>query len=351
MKQCIAVAMSGGVDSSVTAALLQQQGHEVIGITMQIMPNGTAPIEAAAQVCAELGISHHAIDLTDEFQRIVIDYFIGEYAAGRTPNPCVVCNENIKFRLLTKKAIELGADKLATGHYAQVVRNEASGLYQIRKGADIKKDQSYFLYRLTDDTLKHVLMPLGGMTKQQTRQLALDFGLHVAKKADSQEICFIPDNDYCRFITSRRPDLARQGEFRASRDNQLLGIHEGCIRFTIGQRKGLGIALGKRAFVTRIDPLANTVYIGDETEIICDQVNIVDVICNGLQLNALPQRHKVKIRSAHSEAPALIEDMGETPPQLRISFEEPQRAMTPGQAAVIYDGDIVVGGGTIKGSD
>lgn len=348
MSNKIAVAMSGGVDSSATAALLLQQGYEVIGITMQIMPEGTAPIEAAARVCADLGIEHYTIDLTKEFQEIVIDSFIADYEAGRTPNPCVVCNENIKFRLLVKKAHELGAAKLATGHYAQIIQNEQNALYQIHKGADIRKDQSYFLYRLTHETLQYVMMPLGGMTKTETRQLAQSFGLHVAEKADSQEICFIPDNDYCSFITKRRPDLIKAGEFRSSEDNSLLGKHNGCIGFTIGQRKGLGIALGKRAFVTRIDAAANTVYIGDDAEITSRDLVIGNVIFNGLTANMLPARYNVKIRSAHKEAPALVETIAGAADKLQITFDEPQRAMTAGQAAVIYDGDTVIGGGTIE---
>ncbi|HHY47042.1 MAG TPA: tRNA 2-thiouridine(34) synthase MnmA [Firmicutes bacterium] len=369
--------MSGGVDSSLAAALLVKQGYEVIGVTMQIWPAGETSTEAgegccslgavedARRVASHLGIPFYVLNFREEFERDVIEYFICEYGRGRTPNPCIRCNNRIKFGLFLSRARELGAHYIATGHYARIRYDWVRERYILRKARDERKDQTYVLYGLTQEQLAATLMPLGDFTKETTRRLAREFGLkRVAGKPESQEICFIPDNDYREFLRRRSPDAARPGPI-VDRDGRVLGTHRGIGFYTIGQRKGLGIAAGEPLYVIDIDPERNAVVVGRKPEalsqgLIAEDVNWVAV--DGL---SRPARAQVKIRHQARAVPATLHPAevagtaqglqdrgpgrpGVLAPAVRVIFDEPQHAVTPGQSAVFYDGDIVLGGGIIR---
>lgn len=345
----IAVAMSSGLDSSVAAAILKSEGHQVIGITMRILPSDSLAAETgiknAQEVARILGIPHHVIDLKPVFQELVIDEFCREYARGRTPNPCTRCNRFLKFGALWDKARELGADYMATGHYARVEMDETGGRYLLKKGIDPAKDQSYVLYALTREQLPHIHLPLGGYTKRWVRELAREFGLPVLDRTESQEICFIPGGDYARFLKKRIPTAARPGPVVDGRGN-VLGQHRGIPSYTVGQRKRLGVAAGKPLYVTSIDAISNTVFVGQRNELHRQEFLISGL--NWLVTSGLdqPQEVMVKIRYHHREAAATIAPEGED--LIRVRFHEPQPAVTPGQAAVFYDGETVVGGGVIE---
>ncbi len=348
--------MSGGVDSSVAAALLCGKGYEVIGLTMcfnlseegkrrRIPCCGIEGIEDARRVAHKLKIRHYVVNMQKYLKRYVIDDFIQEYSAGRTPNPCVRCNQFLKFDILLKKALSLDAEYLATGHYARIEkvtsRQPSAVSFKLRKGKDKNKDQSYFLYRLNQAQLKHILFPLGGYTKQEVRSLARDFGLAVADKAGSQEICFLPDDDYRVFIKGKIKGDAT-GDIIDGKGN-ILGRHRGIAYYTIGQRQGLGIALGYPAYIIGIEAKTNRIIIGPKAQALSKSFMVKE--CHFIA--DFPEKKiaaKVKIRYNHKEAPADIYPMGE---KIRVAFKKAQFAVTCGQSAVFYDKDTVLGGGII----
>ena len=351
--------MSGGVDSSVCAALLLKAGYEVSGVTLRLYDGedynegltrtccSLSDAEDAKAVCIKLGIPHYVFNFKDAFGDCVINNFIDEYISGRTPNPCIECNRKIKFAAMLDRAKTLGYDKIATGHYAVIEKSE-NGRYLLKKAADETKDQTYVLYCLTQEQLSRTLFPLGSLTKSQVREIAAENGFVNAKKPDSQDICFVPDGDYASFIERYTGEAAQKGDF-TDVDGNVLGAHKGIIRYTVGQRKGLGIALGKPQFVISKNAETYTVVLGDEDKLFYKRV-LVD------RLNFIPfdnlegqMRVTAKLRYRHKEQPAVIypADGG-----VIAEFDRPQRAPSPGQAAVFYDGDTVVGGGTIvKGID
>lgn len=356
-KTKVVVGMSGGVDSSVAAHILQEEGYEVIGITMQIwgkdMPDddsggccGLSAVDDARRVCQKLGIPHYVINFRDDFEKHVIDYFLEEYQRGRTPNPCIACNRYVKWESMLDKALQLGAKYIATGHYARVTYNEETDRYALSQSATLAKDQSYALYNLTQHQLKHTLMPLGDYTKDQIREIAKEINLAVASKPDSQEICFIPDDDYAKYITENTDIKSEEGNF-VDLEGNILGKHKGIIHYTVGQRKGLGVQAAKPLYVIQIKPETNEVIVGDNKDVFRDTVYANKL--NFMPFESLEEGQEMtltgKIRYAQKAAPCTIRMSGED--TLLCTFHEPQRAITPGQALVLYDGDTVVGGGTI----
>lgn len=349
----VVVGMSGGVDSSVATYLLKEEGYEVYGVTMLTLPEqiisegcGSASIVTDAQEVAEkLEIPHDTIDFTKEFRCGVIDYFIEEYLQGRTPNPCNACNRHIKWQSLIKKAEEIGADFIATGHYARIDQLD-NGRYAVRNSVTALKDQTYALYNLTQEQLSRTLMPVGEYSKDVIRQLAEKIGLQVASKPDSQDICFIPDHDYGNFIRQQGKNLPGEGEFI---DNQgrILGKNKGYYQYTIGQRKGLGIAMGHPVFVTEICPSSNQVRIGESEDLFHREVLVESVNFMAIPELQIGEEAEVfaKIRYSHKGAKARLKMLENG--QMLCTFEEPQRAMTPGQALVCYQGEYVVCGGTM----
>ena len=355
----VVVAMSGGVDSSVAAALLQEQGYQVIGITMQVWPSnelggeaesfggccGLGAVADAKQVAHRLGISHYVVNFRDVFAQRVIDNFCQEYSLGRTPNPCVRCNQFVKFGALLQKAKELDASFVATGHYAQIDDGNADGRRLLRKGIDRRKDQSYFLYVMTQQQLKHSLFPLGEFTKERVRQIAEELELPVADKPESQEICFIPDNDYPEFLKEYVDEAVTPGPILDGQGN-ILGEHQGIAFYTVGQRKGLGISSREPLYVVTINRERNAIIVGNREEIYGTELTASELNWIAVEGLEQPMKIKAKVRYLHQGAEALVTPSGENSVQVR--FEEPQMALTPGQAIVFYDGDTVVGGGTIE---
>jgi tRNA-specific 2-thiouridylase len=338
----IAIAMSGGVDSSVAAALLKEAGHEVTGVTMRITDDSRAG-KHAADIASRLGIPHHVIDLRDIFAEKIIDYFCGEYGRGRTPNPCISCNRYIKFGALWEEAKKSGAERFATGHYARIEKDNGER-YLLKKGWDKNKDQSYFLCQLTQEQLSRTMFPLGNLTKEEVRKVAAELGLPTDSRPESREICFIPDNDYARFLEKHMPEYMRPGPI-TDEAGRTLGRHGGTAAYTIGQRKGLRIATKAPLYVTGIEVDRNSVVVGNK-----EQTYGTEFIAGGLNWIAIeapekPIRAKVKIRYQHAETEATI--MPQDDGTVYAKFDEPQVAITPGQAVVFYDGDKVVGGGTI----
>ena len=351
----VVVAMSGGVDSSVTAALLKEQGDAGSGGSLQLYDpvprDGTCrpktccsldDVLDAGRVAMKLGIPFEVIDMRAEFRRLVINHFIGEYSAGRTPNPCVRCNDAIKFNLLLERARGMGAYYLATGHYARIVKDESVD-FLLKTALDRRKDQSYFLFQLGPQLLPYVLFPLGELEKKDVRAMAAEYGLPVAQKRESQEICFIPDNDYAGFLERNGVD-ERGGEIVTS-DGKIIGRHGGIHRFTVGQRRGLGIAWPYPLHVIRIDPGRNRVVVGPADELCTLQLMATNAVWTSGP-PAAEFRAACRIRYRHEPAPCLVtlrQDKG-----FDVLFDEPQRAVTPGQAAVLYEGDSVLGGGWIR---
>lgn len=349
------IAMSGGVDSSVAAHLMLRQGYECVGATMKLFANGDsivcektcgAPDDAAdaAAVAARLGIPHHLFDLSDRFRSDVMQQFADAYQMGHTPNPCVECNRCLKFGGMLEKMQELGLHYLVTGHYAQVVWSEEFGCHVLKKAVDASKDQTYFLYTLTSEQLRHVRFPLGALEKSEVRRIAEENGFVTARKKESQDICFVPDGDYAGFIERFSGRRFTEGDFTDTKGN-ILGTHRGIIHYTIGQRKGIGIAAGHPIYVCDIDTEQNRVVLGENADLFTDTLTAdrVNLICP--DKFAVPMRVLAKIRYRHKEQPAsawLSEDG-----RLHVKFDEPQRAVTKGQSVVLYLDDIVIGGGTI----
>jgi len=358
----VVVAMSGGVDSSVAAALLQQQGYQVIGITLNLWPRVSAvesdntrrtvccsleSVEDARQVADRLGFPHYTLNFRDLFDRTVVQNFLAEYLKGRTPNPCIRCNRFIKFDALLAKARALGADAIATGHYARITRT-GSGRWSLLKARDGSKDQCYALYSLTQEQLSYTLFPLGELEKRETRQMAEEMGLTTARKPESQELCFVPDDDYSGFIRQKAPEAMRNGTI-VNRRGDVLGTHQGVAFYTIGQRKGLGMSAGRPLYVVDLLPESNTLVVGEGDELlslslVAEDVNWVSMDPPG---GSVEVEAKIRYRSVPVPARASVREDG----TLAVEFAEPQRAVTPGQAVVVYQGDAVVAGGTIRAAE
>jgi len=367
--------MSGGVDSSVAGYLLREQGYEVIGVTMKVWPQdcisraedkccGPQAVAEARAVAHALGIPHYVVDEADQFERLVIDYFSSEYQAGRTPNPCVMCNEKLKFGNLWNKAAALGCDYIATGHYAIIEHVVAAGVDRhgsrrdpfnsyavLRKGVDPRKDQSYFLFSLRQPQLRRALTPLGKMSKPQIREIAHSLGLKVADKIDSQEICFVPGNDYKTFLRSHLGETEFHSGEIYDVDGNFIAEHDGIELFTIGQRKGLPGGSQRPRYVVDLDPETNRVIVGDAEDLVCDEFEIDRVNWHPIAgVNAPGYNSEinatVKIRYSHPGTAATLTPLENG--RARIRLHEPQRAVTPGQAAVFYNDDVVLGGGWIR---
>lgn len=344
--------MSGGVDSSAAAVLLRDAGHSVSGLHLSLLnglplPEGrTADNGADARAVAEtLGIPFYELDLSERFRRTVIDYFIGEYEAGRTPNPCVFCNREIKFGAMWDAARTLGADCLATGHYANIGRDAATGRRLLQRGADRAKDQSYFLCRLTQEQLSRTLFPLGGMEKPRVRDIAEAHGLITARKRDSQDICFVPDGDYVGFIARCVGHDSPIGPFIGT-DGEIFGQHKGFVRYTKGQHRGLGLAIEPPLYVLDKDPSTHAVYLGHNEELFTTELVADDWNWIAIPMLTHPTEYTAKTRYSQREAEVTAEPLSDG--RVRLRFREPQRAVTPGQFAVLYDGENVVGGGVIR---
>ena len=357
MAKKVVVGMSGGVDSSVAACLLKEQGYDVIGVTMQIWQDeepevveenggccGLSAVDDARRVAWSLGIPYYVMNFRKEFKESVMDYFVDEYLHGHTPNPCIACNRYVKWEALLARSMEIGADYIATGHYARVMQLP-NGRYTIQNSVTAAKDQTYALYNLTQEQLSRTLMPVGAYTKDEIRQIAEDHGLEVAKKKDSMEICFIPDNDYAGFIERNVENVPGTGNF-VDKDGTILGRHKGITHYTVGQRKGLNLSMGRPVFVTELRPETGEVVIGDNEDVYSDYL-----ICGNVNWMAVDGLHgeertvMAKIRYSHKGAPCVIRELEDG--RVECRFETPQRAITPGQAVVFYENDYVFGGGTI----
>ena len=355
MKRAL-IAMSGGVDSSVAALLMKEAGCDCTGATMRLYrpaafqrenPKGCCSDrdeEDAAFVCHQLGIPHEPVCFSRLFEQQVIRRFISEYEAGRTPNPCIDCNRFLKFDALLEHALREGFDCIVTGHYARVGLDEASGRWQLRKGVDESKDQSYVLYMLTQGQLAHLRLPLGGLTKAETRQIAEAHGLVNADKNDSQDICFIPDGDYSAFIERWTGRKQESGDFQ-DENGGIVGRHRGALRYTVGQRRGLELPMGERVYVVGKDMAHNAVTVGPEEALYRRELIAADFNWLSIPEPSGSIRAAVRTRYHQAERPATVYPLPQN--RARIVFDEPQRAITPGQAAVLYDGDLVLGGGTI----
>lgn len=355
-KKKVVIGMSGGVDSSVAAYLLKKEGYDVIGVTMQIWQDeknevqeenggccGLSAVDDARRVANDLEIPYYVMNFKNEFKTNVMDYFIEEYLEGRTPNPCIACNRYVKWESLLKRSLDIGADYIATGHYARVVQLD-NGRYTLQKSVTSAKDQTYALYNLTQYQLEHTLMPVGMYTKDEIRDIATDINLRVANKPDSQEICFIPDNDYAKFIRENSDTVIKEGNF-VNLEGKVIGRHKGITHYTVGQRKGLNLALGHPVFVLEIRSETNEVVIGESNDVFRNKLYANNL--NFMSIEDLEGEMVVdaKIRYSHKGSKCTIKKIEED--KLECIFDEPQRAITPGQAVVFYDGDYVVGGGTI----
>lgn len=352
----VMVGMSGGVDSSVAAKLLMDSGYDVTGVTLKLFDGkdvametrtccSLSDVEDARSVCYKLGIEHFVFNFKDEFRKKVMDQFAESYLKGETPNPCIECNRHIKFDKMLRRAEELGYDYIATGHYAIREFEGKSGKYILKRPKDRSKDQTYVLYGLTQYQLSKTLFPLGDYEKPEIRQIAENAGLVNSRKPDSQDICFVPNGNYASFITEHTNAEIKEGNF-LNTDGEIIGRHKGVINYTIGQRRGIGISIGRPAYVTDKNAEENTVTIGDEKDLYKSEITVCGL--NLISLDSLPEKMHVtaKVRYSRNEQPAVIRPIGGG--EVLVAFESPQRAPAKGQAAVFYDGDIVIGGGTIK---
>ena len=354
----VIAAMSGGVDSSVTAALMVEAGYDVIAITMRLGMHDTIEIESdkpsccslegvedARRVATQLGIPFYAVNYEERFRQSIVDYFADEYVSGRTPSPCVICNQDLKFGKLLELATQLEVDYVATGHYARIEREPETGRYILRKGLDSRKDQSYFLFSLTQAQLSRALMPLGGYAKDEVREVARKYQLRTAEKPESQELCFIADDNYKRFLKDRIPEKIQEGDI-VDQEGRMLGEHQGIPFYTVGQRRGLGISAETPLYVTELKVHDNTIVVGKNEDLLADTMQVEEVNLITMDKLTEPIRAEVKIRYKDTGAPATIRPLSDT--EVEVKFDQPRRAVTPGQAAVFYDGDIVIGGGWIK---
>ena len=353
MKKRVLIGMSGGVDSSVAAFLLKEQGYEVVGATFVLWAEETSEskccsvddVNDARYVCAQIGIEHHVFNFKDLFRKHVVDTFAEEYAQGRTPNPCILCNRYIKFEAFSRKAKELGFDYISTGHYAKAGYNEETDRWELKKSDFIDKDQSYVLYHMSQHELSTFLLPLAPYTKEEIRKIAEDNGLVVARKPDSQDICFVPDGNYSQFLKDYTGKDPMGGNFVDTK-GKTLGRHKGINCYTIGQRKGLGIALGTPMFVKEIDgETGDVVLVTDEKELYTTVVEATDLNWIGMGDIKEPIRLQAKLRYSHRPCDATVEKVGED--RIKVTFDVPQRAATKGQAMVVYNQDVIVVGGTI----
>ncbi len=358
MEKKAVVAMSGGVDSSVAALLVRRAGYEAIGVTLRLYDNEDAGISRektccslddvndARAVCARLNIPFYVLNFKENFRREVMERFVSAYERGETPNPCIDCNRYIKFEGLMERAEEIGCDHVATGHYARVSYNGETGRWLLKKGLDPSKDQSYVLYSLTQEQLSRLLLPLGELTKEQVRSIAEENGFVNAKKRDSQDICFVPDGDYAAFIERYAGKKFPPGSFVGS-GGEIYGQHKGIIHYTVGQRKGLGLSFPQPMYVCKIDPAANEVLLGEHERLFSTELAAEDINLISRAEIPEPMRVTAKVRYRHAEQPATVVQTDTD--RIKVIFDQPQRAITRGQAVVLYDGDIVVGGGKIVG--
>lgn len=356
MQKKALIAMSGGVDSSVAALLMKDAGYDCIGVTMKLYENEDVglskghtccsldDVEDARNVALSLKMPYYVFNFSDNFKEKVIDGFIRSYETGSTPNPCIDCNRFLKFKRLFDRAVELGCDTVATGHYARIEPDE-NGRLQLKKAIDQSKDQSYVLWSLTKEQLAHISFPLGNLKKTETRKIAEENGFINAKKHDSQDICFVKNGCYADFITDYTKREYPEGDF-VDKNGNVLGRHKGIIRYTVGQRKGLGISFGQPMYVVKVDPDTNTVVLGNEEELFSRTLHATDLNLIAVDSLTVGDRYSAKIRYSQGEAPCTVTAVGET--DVVLTFDTPQRAVTKGQSVVIYDGDTVVGGGIIS---
>lgn len=353
----IVIAMSGGIDSSVAAFLLKNAGNDCIGITLKLVKNSISDITEGKTCCSyddildakkiayKLEMPHYVLNFTEVFEKKVIQDFINKYTEGLTPNPCIECNRIIKFHELLHRVQQIGYTYLATGHYARIIYNERTGRYNLLKATDILKDQSYFLYMMTQEQLQYTLFPLGNMSKKEVRALANDNRLHNYKKPDSQDICFIKDNNYAEFIETHASLIPEYGNFVYT-DGKKIGTHKGIHRYTIGQRKGLEVCSGRRLYVCSKDILNNTIVLGQEKDLLKKSFDITNINLISTDTIKIPMHLSVKTRYSHTaESATVIQTDTDV---ISICFDEPQKFICPGQSAVLYDGDSVVGGGIIR---
>ena len=340
MRNKVLLAMSGGIDSSAAAVILREKGYEVIGYTFRIAGVTSEAIERAAVICKKLGMPHLYSDITDKFNEKVIKYFKSEYEHGRTPNPCIRCNREIKFGLIYNYAVENGFEYASTGHYASITQKD--GHFYLSKAIDKTRDQTYFLYVLKEEQLKRILFPLNGTPKEKARQICGDAGLLPADSKESREICFVPDN-YKSYLTNNLGAESKKGSF-INKDGSVIGENIGILNYTIGQRKGLGIQLGKPGYIVSINPVSGDIVIGDEDDLYTDEILVSDInLINGM----IPKSSDLYVKIRYSTASARVAGIEQDDGKIKIKTEEKLRAATPGQSAVIYNGNTVVGGGVI----